>query len=57
MRVGEKLPCVIVISFKVLRKTQPGSQNRHTLGNNWMRGVSDRHGSKRSSQLVAGVVE
>ena len=29
MRVGEILTCVIVIRFKLLRKTHPGSQIRH----------------------------
>ena len=57
MRVGEILTCVIVIRFKLLWKTHPGSQNRHTLGNNWMRGVSDSDGLKMSSLLVAGAVE
>ena len=57
MRVGEILTCVIVIRFKLLRKTHPGSQMRHTWGNNWMRGVSDSDGLKMSSLLVAGAVE
>ena len=57
MRVGEILTCVIVIRFKLLRKTHAGSQIRHTLGNNWMRGVSDSDGLKMSSLLVAGAVE